>query len=49
MLDVSFCGFGDSTIDMSKRIIGHSGRVVGMDCCDSVPRLFARKDATASA
>jgi len=44
VLDVG-CGFGDTAIKLA-RIVGPSGRVVGIDCCDAFLD-YARDDATA--
>ena len=42
VLDVG-CGFGDTTIKLAE-LVGPSGEVVGIDCCD-VFLSYARKDA----
>ena len=42
VLDVG-CGFGDTTIKLAE-LVGSSGEVVGIDCCD-VFLSYARKDA----
>ncbi len=44
VLDVG-CGFGDTAIKLA-RIVGPSGRVVGIDCCDAFLD-YARDDAAA--
>ncbi len=43
VLDVG-CGFGDTAIKLAG-VVGPSGRVVGIDCCDAFLD-FARNDAT---
>jgi ubiquinone/menaquinone biosynthesis C-methylase UbiE len=45
VLDVG-CGFGDTAIKLA-RIVGPSGEVVGVDCCDAFLD-YARKDAEAA-
>ena len=45
VLDVG-CGFGDTAIKLA-RIVGPSGEVVGIDCCDAFLD-YARKDAEAA-
>lgn len=45
VLDVG-CGFGDTAIKLA-RLVGPSGEVVGVDCCD-VFLDYARKDAEAA-
>ncbi len=44
VLDVG-CGFGDTAIQLAQRV-GPTGRVVGIDCCDTFLD-YARKDAMA--
>lgn len=46
ILDVG-CGFGDTTIKLAE-LVGPSGQVVGIDCCDAFLE-FAREDAAARA
>lgn len=45
VLDVG-CGFGDTAIKLAK-LVGPSGKVVGVDCCDAFLD-YARKDAEAA-
>ena len=45
VLDVG-CGFGDTAIKLA-RLVGPSGEVVGVDCCDAFLD-YARKDAEAA-
>ncbi len=44
VLDVG-CGFGDTAIKLAK-LVGQSGEVVGIDCCDAFLN-YARKDIAA--